>query len=237
MNENLRNNILELRGVSKTFSHLDIRTHALRGVTLECQPGDFITIVGPSGSGKSTLLSVMGLLDDWSEGELLVDGLSIAKENYFQKARLRKENFAYVFQSYHLVPQLNVLDNVLLPLSFRAEKGSGSRKDRALASLEAVEMGHRARHYPAQLSGGQQQRVAIARALVCEPRIIFADEPTGNLDQANGDKIMRLLRNANSNGASIVLVTHDLRHTANANKVLEMKDGQLREAKPTVTPY
>lgn len=220
------NSILALRSVSKTFSHLDVRTHALRDVSLDCESGDFITIIGPSGSGKSTLLSVMGLLDDWSEGELFLDGIPIARQEYFHKAKLRRDNFAYVFQSYHLVPQLNVLDNVLLPLSFRGVANS-SQRDRALASLDAVEMSHRAKHFPVQLSGGQQQRVAIARALACQPRIIFADEPTGNLDHANGEKIMRLLRLANANGASVVLVTHDLRYVEGASQVMEMKDGEL----------
>lgn len=230
MTSDMRHHLIELRKISRVFAHQEIRTYALNEASLKCDQGDFIAVTGPSGSGKSTLLSVMGLLDERTGGEILVDGALVADDGYSHKAAIRRNNFGFVFQGYHLVSHLSVIDNVILPLSFRREVPGHVRKEMALEALASVGMAHRAGHYPGQLSGGQQQRVAMARALVCKPRVIFADEPTGNLDQANGDMIMELLWHANSQGTAVVLVTHDMRYTSGATEIVQMRDGRLLNA-------
>ncbi|MBB5015035.1 ABC transporter ATP-binding protein [Rehaibacterium terrae] len=225
--------LLQLKQVGKVFFTEDLETHALRGVDLSIGRGEFVAIAGPSGCGKSTLLSVLGLLDVPSSGQYRLNGVPVNELAAAERARLRNREIGFIFQSFNLIADLSVLENVELPLSYRRGLGRSERRQRAQQVLERVGMAHRTRHYPAQLSGGQQQRVAIARALVGEPSLLLADEPTGNLDSENGEAVMQLLGELHRAGTTICMVTHDSRHAAFAQRRVQMLDGRIVAAAGT----
>jgi len=220
--------LIRLEGLTKVFLTDEVETHALAGIHLEIQKGEYVAISGPSGCGKSTLLSILGLLDSPSEGTYLLNGTQAQELNLSQRARIRNREVGFIFQSFNLIGDLTVYENVELPLTYRGMKAS-ERRERANASLERVGMGHRAKHLPSQLSGGQQQRVAVARALVGHPSILLADEPTGNLDSKNGDAVMDLLRELHRAGSTICMVTHDTRFARHADRTIHLFDGRVVE--------
>jgi putative ABC transport system ATP-binding protein len=220
--------IIHLDNVAKIFYTDDLETHALSGVDLDIGPGEFVSIAGPSGCGKSTLLSILGLLDTASKGAYVLDGQPVTELTLAERARIRNQSIGFIFQAFNLIGDLNVYENVELPLTYRNVSAS-DRKQRVQRALERVGMAHRIKHFPAQLSGGQQQRVAVARALVGEPAILLADEPTGNLDSKNGQAVMDLLREIHSGGATICMVTHDPRFTRFAERTLHLFDGRIVE--------
>lgn len=220
--------LIQLKGVTKVFYTDEVETHALSGVHLEINKGDYISIAGPSGCGKSTLLSILGLLDTPTGGEYTLNGHSVEDLNLGDRARIRNREVGFIFQSFNLIGDLNVYENVELPLTYRG-MGSAERKTRVNEALERVGMAHRAKHLPSQLSGGQQQRVAVARALVGSPAVLLADEPTGNLDSKNGEAVMELLRELHRAGSTIVMVTHDARFARYAQKTVHLFDGQVVE--------
>lgn len=224
----MQDKIIELRGVSKIFHTEDIESHVLSGIDLDIYKGDFVSVCGPSGCGKSTLLSIIGLLDIPTSGEYKIDGVEVSQLSINEAASIRNEKVGFIFQSFNLIDELSVYDNVALPLKYRDEPLSqGEITKRVIECLEKVEMGHRINHKPNQLSGGQQQRVAIARALVANPSILLIDEPTGNLDSKNGDAVMQMLLDLNKEGTTLWMVTHDPRYANMANRQLELKDGQI----------
>jgi putative ABC transport system ATP-binding protein len=209
--------------------HLEgVETHALAGIHLEIQRGEYISIAGPSGCGKSTLLSILGLLDTPTEGTYVLNGRSVADLPLSERARVRNREIGFVFQSFNLIGDLTVYENVELPLTYRGMK-TAERKERVMAALEKVGMSHRAKHLPSQLSGGQQQRVAVARAVCGSPAILLADEPTGNLDSKNGEAVMELLRELHREGATICMVTHDPRYARSADRSIHLFDGRVVE--------
>lgn len=218
--------LVELRNVSKIYRLGEEEIRALDDVTLDIDEGEFISIIGPSGSGKSTLMHILGCLDTPSRGTIQLDGIMIQDATARQLASLRNRKIGFVFQFFNLLPKLTVLQNVELPMIYSGI-GGRERRERAMASLESVEMGNRAKHRPSQLSGGQQQRTAIARALVNSPRIVFADEPTGNLDSHTGDAILALFRRLSQEGRTIVLVTHDPEIAAVTPRRIEIRDGKV----------
>ncbi len=220
--------LLKLEGVNKVFLTDEVETHALANIHLEIETGEFVSIAGPSGCGKSTLLSILGLLDSPSGGNYWlnnkpVEGLSLA-----ERARIRNREVGFIFQSFNLIGDLSVYENVELPLTYRGMP-SAERKQRVNEALERVGMAHRAKHLPSQLSGGQQQRVAVARAIVGQPLILMADEPTGNLDSKNGDAVMELMRELHQGGATICMVTHDPRFSRYADRTIHLFDGTIVE--------
>ena len=219
--------MIKLVGVNKYFYTREMETRALRDVDLHIGAGEFVAIMGPSGCGKSTLLHIMGLLDSPSSGRLEIAGQDVAGLGDKALARLRNQEMGFVFQKFHLIPALNVIDNVEVPLLYRARVSARERREKALAVLEKVGLSSRVKHFPGQLSGGQSQRVAIARAIVGSPRIIYADEPTGNLDSRMSGEIMDLLVRLNAEGTTIVMVTHDPRVAERTGRVIRMLDGQL----------
>ena len=202
--------LITLTEVKKVFYTDEVETHALSGIHLEVKAGEYVSIEGPSGCGKSTLLSLLGLLDTASDGSYVLNGNDVSNLDFGQRARIRNREIGFIFQSFNLIGDLTVYENVELPLTYRGTSSS-ERKIAAQAALEKVGMSHRVNHYPSQLSGGQQQRVAVARALVGKPSILLADEPTGNLDSKNGEAVMNLLRELHREGATICMVTHDPR--------------------------
>jgi len=212
--------------LSKVFRTEEIETLALNEINFEVKQGEFAAIMGPSGCGKSTLLNIIGLLDNPSAGSYLFDGTDVAKFKESQRTRLRKGNIGFVFQSFNLIDELNVFENVELPLLY-LKIGTRERKEMVNKVLERMNIAHRAKHFPQQLSGGQQQRVAIARAVVANPKLILADEPTGNLDSKNGLDVMSLLTELNREGTTIVMVTHSMRDAAYAHRVIDLFDGQI----------
>ena len=218
--------MLKLADVRKIYRTDEVETHALGGVSLEVQAGEFVAIMGPSGCGKSTLLNILGLLDNPDSGQFWFFGEEVARHSEKQLTQLRRGGVGFVFQSFNLVDDLNVQENVEVSLLYRGVSG-GERRKRVAAALERVGLSHRARHLPSQLSGGQQQRVAIARALVGEPKLILADEPTGNLDTENGAAVMEMLREINRAGTTVVMVTHSLAHAALAQRTVKLLDGQV----------
>ena len=218
--------LVELRNVSKIYHLGDEEIRALDDVTLDIEEGEFISIIGPSGSGKSTLMHILGCLDSPSRGTICLDGTMIEKASSRELAAIRNRKIGFVFQFFNLLPKLSVVQNVELPMIYSGITGR-ERRDRAMAALETVGMANRAKHRPSQLSGGQQQRAAIARALVNRPRIIFADEPTGNLDSHTGDAILQLFRNLSREGRTIVLVTHDPEIAAVTPRRIEIRDGKI----------
>ncbi len=218
--------IIRLEGIKKVFLTDEIETHALSGIHLEIAQGEYVSIAGPSGCGKSTLLAILGLLDTPSEGTYLLNQQQVANLDHTQRARIRNREIGFIFQSFNLIGDLTVFENVELPLTYRG-LSAAERKERAMEALEKVGMGHRLRHYPSQLSGGQQQRVAVARALGGKPCILLADEPTGNLDSKNGDAVMDLLRQLHRDGATICMVTHDPRFARHADRQIQLFDGRI----------
>ncbi len=218
--------LLKLDGVTKVFYTDEVETHALSGIHLEIETGEFVSIAGPSGCGKSTLLSILGLLDSPSGGDYWLNGKPVASLNQRERARIRNREVGFIFQSFNLIGDLSVYENVELPLTYRGI-GAAERKQMVTQALERVGMAHRSKHLPAQLSGGQQQRVAVARAIVGQPLILMADEPTGNLDSKNGDAVMELLRELHQGGATICMVTHDNRFSRHADRTIHLFDGQI----------
>lgn len=233
---NNANPIISLQNVNKVFRTDEIETHALSGIQFDIQQGEFLSISGPSGCGKSTLLSILGLLDVPSSGSYLINGTATETLDLDQRANLRCQSIGFVFQAFNLIGDLSVLENVALPLTYRDDVSRSQRKARAQAALERVGMAHRQRHFPGQLSGGQQQRVAVARALVCEPTLLLADEPTGNLDSKNGEAVIELLGDLNRQGTTICMVTHDTRYNSVAKRVVQLFDGKMVDEQVPVHP-
>ena len=212
--------------LSKIFRTDEIETTALNEVGFEVKQGEFVAIMGPSGCGKSTLLNILGLLDNPSKGSYFFNDTEVAGLNERQRAKLRKKNIGFVFQSFNLIDELNVQENVELPLIYLGMPAS-QRKKRVDEVLEKMQIIHRKKHFPMQLSGGQQQRVAVARAVVANPHLILADEPTGNLDSANGEEVMNLLESLNGEGTTIIIVTHSQRDAEYAGRIVRLFDGQI----------
>lgn len=221
--------MISLSGIYKIFETTEVETYALNDINLEVRSGDFMSIMGPSGCGKSTLLNIMGLLDTPTKGTISIDSQEIVDMSDKQLAHIRNEKFGFIFQSFHLLPGLNILQNVELPLLYTKSLSAGEMRERALAVLEKVGLSNRAKHFPAQLSGGQCQRAAIARAIIMNPLLILADEPTGNLDSRMGGEIMKLLVELNDGGTSIVIVTHDPGVAQLAKTRITMADGEIKD--------
>src|SRR5436305_6349515 len=220
--------LIRLTDLSKIFVTDEMEKHAVSGVHLDVRDGEYVSIAGPSGCGKTTLLSILGLLDTPSDGSYVLKGTEVANLSFADRARIRNREIGFIFQSFNLIGDLTVYENVDLPLSYRG-LGMPDRKARVLETLEKVGMAHRSNHLPSQLSGGQQQRVAVARALAGRPSILLADEPTGNLDSKNGESVMELLRELHRDGATICMVTHDQRFAKHADRVLHIFDGRVIE--------
>jgi len=220
--------LLHLEGVTKVFTTDEVETHALAGIHLQINRGDYVSISGPSGCGKSTLLAILGLLDTPSDGKYVLNDTPVAMLKMRDRARIRNREIGFIFQAFNLIGDLNVYENVELPLTYR-NMPSKERRLHVLEALERVGMSHRMKHYPSQLSGGQQQRVAVARALVGSPSILLADEPTGNLDSGNGEAVMELLRELHRSGATICMVTHDPRYARAADRNIRLFDGRIVE--------
>lgn len=218
--------MLKTSGLTKIYSNAEIETRALQDVGLEVKEGEFVAIMGPSGCGKTTLLNILGLLDNPSSGTYQFLGIETSRFSEKKRAQLRKKNLGYIFQNFNLIEELNVYENVELPLIYMGYK-SKTRVKLVLAALEKMHMLHRKFHFPQQLSGGQQQRVAVARAVVGSPKLILADEPTGNLDSAHGEEVMRTLDALNKEGTTIIMVTHSQRDASYANRIVRLFDGQI----------
>ena len=223
-NMSANDSLLRLDGVTKVFVTDEVETHALAGIHMEIKSGEYVSISGPSGCGKSTLLAILGLLDSPTDGTFLLNGKPVQGLKMSERARIRNREIGFIFQAFNLIGDLTVYENVELPLTYRGMP-SAERKKRVQEALERVGMSHRMKHYPSQLSGGQQQRVAVARALGGEPSILLADEPTGNLDSANGEAVMDLLRDLHRSGATICMVTHDPRYARYAERTIHLFDG------------
>jgi putative ABC transport system ATP-binding protein len=223
-----------LDGVTKVFVTDDVETHALAGIHLDIKKGEYLSIAGPSGCGKSTLLAILGLLDSPSDGTYVLNGKPVQGLKLSERARIRNREIGFIFQAFNLIGDLTVYENVELPLTYRGMPGA-ERKKRVHEALERVGMSHRVKHYPSQLSGGQQQRVAVARALGGDPSILLADEPTGNLDSANGEAVMDLLRELHRGGATICMVTHDPRYARYADRNIHLFDGRVVEESSETT--
>jgi putative ABC transport system ATP-binding protein len=220
--------LIRLDAVTKVFLTDEVETHALSGIHLDIKDGEYISIAGPSGCGKSTLLSILGLLDTPSNGSYALKGSEVANLSFADRARIRNREIGFIFQSFNLIGDLTVFENVELPLTYRG-MGAGDRKTLVTQALDRVGMAHRAKHLPSQLSGGQQQRVAVARALAGKPAILLADEPTGNLDSRNGEAVMNLLKELHAGGATICMVTHDERFAQHADRTVHLFDGRVVE--------
>jgi len=220
--------LIHLESLSKVFTTDEVETHALAGIHLEIERGEFVSISGPSGCGKSTLLAILGLLDSPSEGRYVLNGNPVERLRPAERARIRNREIGFIFQAFNLIGDLTVSENVELPLTYRHVPGAERRK-MVREALERVGMAHRQKHYPSQLSGGQQQRVAVARALVGEPSILLADEPTGNLDSANGEAVIGILRELHRAGSTICMVTHDPRYAEHAERTVRIFDGRVVE--------
>jgi putative ABC transport system ATP-binding protein len=225
--------LIRVESLHKVFVTEEVETHALSGVHLEIHKGEYVAIAGPSGCGKSTLLSILGLLDSATEGSYQLNSTPVADFSASQRARIRNREVGFIFQSFNLIGDLTVYENVELPLTYQ-KTPKAQRKERVHDALEKVGMIHRLKHYPSQLSGGQQQRVAVARAIVTEPSILLADEPTGNLDSANGDAVMGILGELHQSGATICMVTHDPRYARHAKRTVHLFDGRIVEEEEAV---
>lgn len=220
--------MLHMKNLSKIYRTHLIETHALRNIDINVKQGEFVAVTGPSGSGKTTFLNIAGLLEEHSQGDYLLDGVSIGGLNDDGRSKLRNEKIGFIFQGFNLIPDLNLFDNVDVPLRYRGFK-SNDRKERIENALQQVGLSSRMKHFPAELSGGQQQRVAIARALAGTPKILFADEPTGNLDSQMARSVMELLEDINAKGTTIVMVTHDSELAARAHRNIHIIDGQISD--------
>jgi putative ABC transport system ATP-binding protein len=219
--------LIQIEELTKVFYTDEVETHALSGVHLAIRQGEYVAISGPSGCGKSTLLSIIGLLDTPTGGKYSLNGETVESLDFAARSRIRNREIGFIFQSFNLIGDLTVYENVELPLTYRQKMPSAERKKRVMESLERVGMAHRVRHYPSQLSGGQQQRVAVARALAGHPSILLADEPTGNLDSRNGEAVMELLQDLHREGATICMVTHDPRFVKQAQGEVHLFDGKV----------
>src|SRR6202049_665838 len=222
------NALISLDGVTKVFVTDEVETHALAGIHLHIKKGEYLSIAGPSGCGKSTLLAILGLLDSPSDGTYILNGHAVQSLKISERARIRNREIGFIFQAFNLIGDLTVYENVELPLTYRG-MASAERKKRVQEALQRVGMAHRVKHYPSQLSGGQQQRVAVARALGGDPSILLAEEPTGNLDSANGEAVMELLRDLHRGGATVCMVTHDPRYAEHADRTVQLFDGKIVE--------
>ena len=220
--------VIKLEGVQKVFYTDEVETHALDNINIDIRQGEYVSIAGPSGCGKSTLLSIIGLLDTPSNGTYVLNGAPVTALSLSQRARVRNREVGFIFQSFNLIGDLTVYENVELPLTYRGMKPP-ERKQRVTQALERVGMAHRSKHLPSQLSGGQQQRVAVARAVCGDPSILLADEPTGNLDSKNGEAVMELLADLHRSGATVCMVTHDDRYAAHAKRTIHLFDGRVVE--------
>ena len=220
--------MLHMKSLSKIYRTHLIETHALRNIDINVKQGEFVAVTGPSGSGKTTFLNIAGLLEEHSQGDYLLDGVSISGLNDDARSKLRNEKIGFIFQGFNLIPDLNLFDNVDVPLRYRGFKAN-DRKERIENALQQVGLSSRIKHFPAELSGGQQQRVAIARALAGTPKILFADEPTGNLDSQMARSVMELLEDINTKGTTIVMVTHDSELAARAQRNIHIIDGQVSD--------
>lgn len=226
--------MLKMTHIRKVFRTDLVETHALRDISLDVAEGEFITITGPSGCGKTTFLNIAGLLETWTDGQYLLDGEDVAVLSDYQRAKLRNQKIGFIFQSFNLMPDLNLFDNVDVPLRYRGMKAA-ERKDRIDRALDSVGLLSRKKHLPSQLSGGQQQRVAIARALVGEPRFLLADEPTGNLDSNTAEGVMELLQSINDAGTTIIMVTHDPSLASRSARNIHFLDGHIADTDRVVT--
>ncbi|HZF54541.1 MAG TPA: ABC transporter ATP-binding protein [Polyangiaceae bacterium] len=226
--------LIELDGITKIFTTDEVETHALSGVHLTIDKGEWISVIGPSGSGKSTLLAILGLLDTPSGGTYTLRGAKAAGLSGAEMSRLRNQEIGFIFQTFNLIGDLTVFENVELPLVYRRVPPD-ERRERVMRALDRVDIGHRAHHLPGQLSGGQQQRVAVARAVVGDPAILLADEPTGNLDSKNGQAVMQLLHELHAGGATIAMVTHDAAFARDATRTISLFDGRIVEDTITTT--
>jgi len=220
--------LIRMENIKKVFFTEEVETHALSGIHLEIQRGEYVSIEGPSGSGKSTLLAIIGLLDSPTDGEYFLKSEPVASLDVAARSRIRNREIGFIFQSFNLIGDLTVYENVELPLTYRGMPAA-ERKQRVMQALERVGMSHRVKHYPSQLSGGQQQRVAVARALGGSPSILLADEPTGNLDSRNAEAVMELLRELHREGSTICMVTHDPRFARHAERTIHLFDGRVVE--------
>ncbi|WP_353682119.1 ABC transporter ATP-binding protein [Tepidanaerobacter sp. EBM-49] len=220
--------MIQLEDIYKIYKLGDTEVHALDGITLGIEQGEFIAIVGPSGSGKSTLMNILGCLDTPTEGSYLFEGKDMSKLSDDQLAVIRNKHIGFVFQSFNLLPKLDAVENVEVPLTYAGKKGP-ARRERAVKMLEMVGLGDRIHHKPKELSGGQQQRVAIARALSTDPPVILADEPTGNLDTKSGTEIMQILKELNKSGKTVILITHDINIAKQAQRNVHIQDGKIIE--------
>lgn len=212
--------------LKKLYVTEEVETTALNEVSIEIKEGEFVSIMGPSGCGKSTLMNILGLLDNPSAGEYYFLGTEVSKFTERQRAMMRKQNIGFVFQSFNLIDELTIYENVELPLLY-LKNSSTERKKKVEEVLERMQIMHRRNHFPQQLSGGQQQRVAVARALVANPKIILADEPTGNLDSSHGDEVMKMLMDLNNNGTTVVMVTHSPTYAEYGNRIIHLFDGHV----------
>lgn len=218
--------MIRIENLKKVFRTEEVETHALANVSLEIAAGEFVAIMGPSGCGKSTLLNILGLLDNLSEGNYFLNETDVSRFTESERTKLRKGTIGFVFQSFNLIDELNVYENIELPLLYMGIPAS-ERKERVNKAMERMAITHRSKHFPQQLSGGQQQRVAIARAVVANPKLILADEPTGNLDSKNGKEVMSLLTELNEEGATIIMVTHSQHDAGYASRIINLFDGQV----------
>lgn len=218
--------MIRLNNIDKIFRTEAIETKALGNISMEIKQGEFVAIMGPSGCGKSTLLNILGMLDNPDQGDYFFNGDNIARHSESKLSELRKHNIGFIFQSFNLIDELSVFENIELALLYH-KIPAAERRARVQAVIEKMEIAHRAQHMPSQLSGGQQQRVAVARALVANPKLILADEPTGNLDSVHGQEVMRLLKTLNQEGATVVIVTHSNEHASYAQRRINLFDGKI----------
>jgi len=223
----MTNRLITLKNIKKVFFTDEVETHALKNISLTINQGEYVSISGPSGCGKSTLLSLLGLLDTCTDGNYQLVEHDVSHISKKERARIRNKEIGFIFQSFNLISDLTVEENVELPLTYRKDLSKTQRKELVKSALEKVNMVHRAKHFPSQLSGGQQQRVAVARAISGKPSIILADEPTGNLDSENAEAVMKLLEELHKEGATICMVTHDPRSAEKADRNIDILDGQI----------